>query len=57
MINPANMHSSQAGKYEPAISVMGEQPASPASNAVFATCFVLATLPKINTRWTAWQPF
>ena len=43
------MQSSQAGKYAPAISVMGEQPASPAGNAVTATCFNLATFGQITT--------
>ena len=44
------MQSSQAGKYAPPISLMGEQPASPASNAVPATCFSLATLGEIRTK-------
>src|SRR5262245_57347720 len=45
------MQSNQAGKYAPPISVMGEQPASPAGNAVTATCFNLATFGKITTKW------
>ena len=44
------MQSSHAGKYAPPISVMGEQPASPAGNAVTATCFNLATFGKITTK-------
>jgi outer membrane protein len=44
------MQSSQAGKYAPPISLMGEQPARPASNAAPTTYFVLATLEEITTK-------
>src|SRR6476660_4972546 len=51
--NPANMQSNQAGKYAPPISLIGEQLARAASDAVSARYFILATLGESITKLRA----